>query len=261
MRRAAILLLVSAGLTLGLALALVVNGRMAHLRALAGAMPGLATLPGWTAAIDDSAGLIRGSAQIGDAEIGWELRGIKAAGPVWRVRLDGPGVAIGASAVLAPGPERSRSLVLSLAPVTGHVDSAALARGDAAIAAWPEARLEPTRGRIVLDPQHGGRLLVPDIEGLARDVSFEGTVLGSGRFNLNHVPGEDWRLVASLVSDRADEAGTAIDAELRIDLSAGSAALALLPQMGGRMPGAMPAEGVLRALPMPARPALSGAGD
>lgn len=237
MRRLALWLIVLAGLALGLALALAVNGRMAHLRALA--LP----LPEWGAAIDDSAGLMQGSARLGSVDLGWRLAGLGRAGPVWQMRLSGTGLALQAPAVLVRPGEGARGPVLALSPVAGQVDSGALP-------GWPQARLEPTRGGLRLDLRHG-QVTALEIEGLARDVMFEGSALGSGRFVLRHAPGEDWHLVATLRDTAATDAGT-IHAELRIDRAAGSAALALVPQDPDVPSGGLPPEGTLRALPLPA---------
>lgn len=250
MRRLTMVLLVVTGLLLGAVLALAVNGRMAHLRALDAALPGVATLPGWSAVIDDSAGILRGSAQLGMPALGWQLQSIGLEGPVWHFRLEGPGLTIEAPAVLARADAGEGGPVLALSPVTGHIDSIILAEQSAMLSAWPQAQLQPTRGRLRLD-MHSGRLTLLEIEGLARDVIVDGAMLGSGRFNLSDGPDEELRLVARLSGfDNGEHAG--FDAELRVDRSAGVAVLALVPRAPEQMPQDQPTEGMLRALPLPA---------
>ncbi|MCC5986827.1 MAG: hypothetical protein JJT95_04040 [Pararhodobacter sp.] len=246
MRRLFLLLILVFGLALGLALALAVNGRMAHLRALVDALPGAGVLPGWSAAIDDSAGIIRGQVRLGAGEITWRLQGVGLEGPVWRFHLDGQGLSLEASAVLAWPGVGERGPVLAVAPVTGRFDSAAAGAG---LTGWPEALIEPIRGGFRLDLRGEG-LTALQIEGLARDVVFEGSALGTGRFTLSHEAGEEWRLVATLRDAGADDSG-ALHAELRIDPASGTAVLALVPQEPGQMAGDMPPEGVLRALVLP----------
>lgn len=256
MRRLFLLLILVFGLALGLALALAVNGRMAHLRALVEALPGAGALPGWSAAIDDSAGIMRGQARLRSGEIIWHLQGVGLKGPVWRFRLDGPGLALEATAVLAWPGEGERGPVLAVAPVTGRFDSAA---ADDGLPGWPEAQLEPIRGGFRLD-LHGQGLTTLQIEGLARNVVFEGNALGTGRFTLSHEAGEEWRLVATLRDGSAEEAGT-LHAELRVDPASGTAVLALVPQEPGPPAGDLPPEGVLRALVLPPRLAVPAPPD
>lgn len=238
MRAIAISLVLGVGLLLGLLLAFVVNGRMAHLRALA--LP----LPAWSEVIDESAGIMRGRAALGEATLGWRLQTIGRPGPVWQFRLDGPGLALAAPAVLSLRSGAVIPSALMLAPVTGHLDSAALS--DGRLQGWPEARLAFTRGHLAFD-LHRGVVSRLETEGLASAVIVDGRALGSGRFTLTHESEGDWRLSADLVAHDSAE-GLAL--ELRLDFAAGQAALSVLPATGGQDP----AESVLRALALPAWP-------
>lgn len=239
MRRVTMGLVLSLGLGLGLLLALAVYGRMGHLRALP------APIPAWSAALDDSAGLLRGSARLGEASIGWRLQAIRRQGPVWDFRLDGPGLALAAPAVLLMIGGGGSTPTLILAPVTGHLDSAALSGGS--LQGWPEARLTFTRGRLAFDPRRG-QVSAFEAEGLASAVVVDGRALGSGRFTLNRMPEGDWRLSADIGTD-TDTSHAGKNLELRLDFETGQAVLAVVPVQNGEGR----AESMLRAftLPMP----------
>ena len=71
------------GLAVGLAGAVIVGGRMAHLRALFAD-----SLPAWTAGLDDSAGVLRGHGALRGADLRWHLAGVGWQGPEWSARLN-----------------------------------------------------------------------------------------------------------------------------------------------------------------------------
>lgn len=81
MIRALVLIL---GLVLGLCVALLVGGRLAHLRSFA---PD--TVPVWAAEIDGSAALVAGHGRLLGADLRWQLAGIGLRGPHWAVTLSG----------------------------------------------------------------------------------------------------------------------------------------------------------------------------
>lgn len=228
------------GLGLGLLLALALNGRMGHLRALA--LP----LPAWSVAVDDAAGVLRGSATLGEAVMGWQLQTIGREGPVWQFRFDGPGLMLAAPAVLSVPVGAGAMPALMLAPLTGHLDSAALSGGN--LQGWPDARLSFTRGHLAFDLGLGA-VSGLEVEGLASAVVFESQSLGSGRFTLTQVPEGYWRLAANLAAEPEDSTSR-LTVELQMDLATGQAVLAILPGENAQSP----AESVLRTLSLPAMP-------
>lgn len=70
------------GLALGLAVAVALNGRVAHLR-----LAGLA--PEWMAGFDAGAGLLAGQSRFADATLRWQAVGVDLEGPRWALVLDG----------------------------------------------------------------------------------------------------------------------------------------------------------------------------
>ena len=240
MRRVTMGMVLIVGLALGLLMALALNGRMGHLRALA--LP----LPAWSAAVDDSAGIMRGIASLGEVVIGWQLQTIGREGPVWQFRLDGPGLALAAPAVLSMPGGSGAVPALRLAPVTGQLDNSDLSGGN--LQGWPEARLVFTRGHLSLDPGQGAVSAI-EAEGLASAVVFESRALGSGRFNLTQLPEGGWRLAAELTAE-PDDPTARLTVEMQVDFETGQAVLAILPEDDAQGSD----DGVLRALVLPPMP-------
>jgi hypothetical protein len=110
-------ILVLLGFVLGLAAAVALGGRMAHLRAL-----GLAGAEGWTTGVADEAGLVSGTAAVAGGAVDWALAGIDASGPRWRVTLTGPDWQAQGRARLASGGVGIRDMA-------GLLDTAVLGAG------------------------------------------------------------------------------------------------------------------------------------
>jgi len=212
------------GLLLGLALAILAEGRQVHLSALMGD-----SLPGWTQAIAADASLIRGSAGplaghlALDAD--WRLARIGLAGPVWRLRLSGDGVQIAGDLTLrADG-------TAQLNAISGRVDPAALA-------AWehrPEfdAIFRIARASGTLDTRHG-TLSTLQAEGFANAVVLGESALGDGRLAAGLEADGRWNLRLTLVAGQAgvEVDGDALGGILRLHVDEGRADL--LPAGWGR---------------------------
>lgn len=87
-------LLIIVGLIIGLAVAVVAEGRMAHLRKY---LPEFE--PAWTEAVTDASGVLRGGIEpaprLGvpvSLEVAWKFDTVTAKGPVWRISMTGTGV-------------------------------------------------------------------------------------------------------------------------------------------------------------------------
>ncbi|GAB4276923.1 MAG: hypothetical protein Kow0013_30410 [Pararhodobacter sp.] len=134
------------GLALGLGAAIVLGGRMAHLRALGFA-------GGWSQAVADEAGFLSGAADLPQGVLRWDLAGVDRAGPRWRVTLSGGDWQVQGSGRLGAGTLRVEGL-------NGVLDAAALGAGQGGPVAV-------TGGTVVLDLP-GGTLRDGRIEGQAR---------------------------------------------------------------------------------------------
>lgn len=164
MIRALVLVL---GLALGLTLAGITQGRMAHLRALL-------TLPEWTQPIAADAGVLRGHATgPGGYVLRWRLARPDWRGPVWALWIEGPGTRIDLEAVLA-----RTGLALGAAQGTGALQGPVLA-----------GRFEVTGGAGSVTAQ-GLRL---DLDGRGTALVRDGATLPEAAARLSLFPG-GWRL-------------------------------------------------------------------
>lgn len=181
MMRALVIVL---GLALGLAVAAVIDGRMAHLRLVAGDR-----LPAWTAALPDDAGLWRGTLPDGSAELRWRFSGLSLSGAErglsWRLEAVGPGLRLEAdlalpATALMPGQHEAR-----ITRLRGTVDLTELAQDFELAAAEGSGRPE---GRLTV-AQGGARIALPALEvielaagGQLDGARLNGETLGSGPF-------------------------------------------------------------------------------
>jgi hypothetical protein len=109
------------GLALGLGAALVVFGRMAHLRAAI-------DLPPWTDAVTADAGLLRGQADLPlGFTLDWRLARIGLSGPVWTGAIHRPDARLDLTARLRRLPETGLHLALRVDPGTATLAGGRLA--------------------------------------------------------------------------------------------------------------------------------------
>jgi hypothetical protein len=166
-----------AALMIGLTGALVTDGRVAHLRLLAGDR-----MPVWAARLPDEAGLLRGHAAVGKEGAGWDLRWdlrrLALSGPVWSVQLTGPDTMLAGEMTLTGSG-------LRLAALTGSLDLAALTGQEGMPAVLARSGVS---GQISLT---GGQAVAGYGQGLVRRMSgradarataigFDGHHLGDG---------------------------------------------------------------------------------
>lgn len=192
------------GLALGLAAAALSEGRMGHLRAVAGA-----ALPGWTESVAADAGLWRGRAGAGNpgthgAVLRWSLAGLSRDGLRWRVELTSPGARIAATATLSPAaPETLQLADLSgnaaLAPLLADASNAAT---QAPLASDGQVAVSGGAGRFDL---RAGTLATLEAQGRLEAVTLDGLDLGSGPARLRLRAAGDWAFTAAL-DDGAAEA-------------------------------------------------------
>lgn len=201
-------LVLTLGLVAGLVLAVLTEGRRAHLSALPGDW-----LPEWTEAIAGDASLIRGSAGplAGPLSLNaeWRLTRIGSAGPVWRVQLSAPGIQLAGDLIPAA------SSPTQLSDISGRIDIATLA-------AWehrPEfdADLQITRASVTLDTDNG-TLSALQAEGFARDVVLGGSAIGDGRMVASREADGRWQLGLTLAAGQAavEAEGDALGGILRL---------------------------------------------
>ena len=199
------------GLALGLAAAALSEGRMGHLRALAGA-----ALPGWTESVAADARLWRGRAGAGNpgthgAVMHWSLAGLSRDGLRWRVELTAPGARIAATATLSPAAPET----LRLADLSGHAALAPLLSDARATATQSPLASE---GQVAVSGGAGGfdlrtgRLTTLEAQGTFEAVTLDGLDLGSGPARLRLRAADDWTLTAALEGGAA-----AAQAEARTD--------------------------------------------
>lgn len=217
-------LVLALGLLLGLALAVLAEGRRVHLSVLMGDR-----LPSWTDVIADDASIIRGNAapMAGplDLRADWRLARIGAAGPVWRLQLSGAGVQISGDLTLgAIG-------IAHLTDISGRVDPAALA-------VWehtPEfdADLQITRANVTIDTSQG-TLSTLRAEGFARRAILGQSAFGDGRMEANLEADGRWHLRLILAAGQAEVEvdGDALGGILRLHVDEDRAEL--LPAGWGR---------------------------
>ena len=191
------------GLALGLAAAALSEGRMGHLRALAGA-----ALPGWTEAVAADARLWRGRAGAGNprrqgAVLRWSLAGLSRDGLRWRVELTAPGARVEAMANLSPAaPE-----ILRLADLSGHAALAPLLAAarttstQAPLAAEGQVAVSAGAGAFDL---RDGTLTTLEAQGTLEAVTLDGLDLGSGPVRLRLRAADDWDLTAALEGGASD---------------------------------------------------------
>jgi len=180
--------LILLAVVIGVLAAVMVKGRMAHLRALAGG-----ALPPWTAAIDTSAGLLAGGADAFGVRLTWHAMAPDGAALVWQ---------LGLVADSAPDTPATGRLVLSL-PATAVdltlVGGAVALSGVALTNLFgPLPGLEaPLRlsGRFTLDSLEalmplGGGLddLVGSAQADIRDLDIDGTDWGGGTVTASAAP-------------------------------------------------------------------------
>jgi len=229
------------GLTLGLSLAVVVEGRMVHLRALAGDR-----LPDWTHLIADDAALLRGTAAPAPERLmlsaSWRLARIGGAGPVWRIQLSGPGARLDGDAVLGVDG------VPVLQQLSGRVELAALAIWEQPPAF--DADLQIIRASATLNPALG-TLATLAVEGFAAGVTLDQSAFGDGRWNASLEPDGRWQIRLSLAAGQAEvEAdGDALGGIMRVYVQSGLEDL-LPPGWGRPIPAANDRVSVSHLLPI-----------
>ena len=154
-------LLIAAGLLLGLALAGLSEGQMAHLKLIAPQI-----LPAWTAPVTDVSTLWRGQASglrpgvLPDpVDLRWRFERVEAAGPVWAIAVTGAGVEARGELALPWARDRveitglSGDILLSDLPalIGGVVQSGLLrVEGLRAEIGWPGRQLRALGGAITL---------------------------------------------------------------------------------------------------------------
>jgi hypothetical protein len=172
-------------LLVGIALALLTQGRMAHLRLVAGDL-----LPGWSAAIAADASVLSGRAQLAPLDLSWRAVWPDGSGPVWRLQLTGPGTRLDATLHAgwtgrearidaASGQIDLAALPLPVDGITGLVNVVTI---EATI-----ARRNSAAPRI--DATAGGTWL---------GAGVRGTALGSGPVIAQFDPAASWRISAEL---------------------------------------------------------------
>jgi hypothetical protein len=154
-------LLICLGLVLGLALAGLSEGRMAHLRLVSPQI-----LPAWTAPVTDVSTVWRGQASVlrpgvlpGPVDLRWRFERVEAAGPVWAIAVTGAGVEARGELALTWARDRveitglSGDILLSDLPaLIGGVVQSGLLRVERLRAeiGWPERQLRGLGGAVML---------------------------------------------------------------------------------------------------------------
>lgn len=186
--------LLALGLILGLALAVLAEGRMAHLRGLAGAR-----LPDWTQVIGAESSLLVGHAEFLAGtlplSVQWRLTGLSRLEPFWQLQLSSPGLHLEGD--LRPGTDG----VTQLDGLRGHLDPAALA-------VWERppafaANLQITRASATFS-HDSGTVSGLRIEGFAEGVTLDQSTFGDGRFEASIEPDGRWQIRLSLLAGQAD---------------------------------------------------------
>lgn len=170
------------GLLLGLAIAVILFGRIDHLRQVAPA-----TLPDWTEAISDGSGIGSGRAVVeGPIALHWRWAGIAASGPSWQLETSRVGLTAAARARVPP-------------PFDEVLFDRATAKADLLELVAPSP-LGALGGTIQLD-EGDGALRVADrqltrLDGKGRilGASLDGRPIGNGTFTVTADVGGSWRL-------------------------------------------------------------------
>lgn len=249
-------LLVIAGVLVGLVVAALTEGRMVHLRAVAGG-----ALPPWTVAIDAEAGLWRGRMRIlpepgaarhaegGGQEVHWQ------GAPSWRgmtlhLQLRGPGAQISALAQGAPAAlvrarlaNADNGPVLVIDRVRGAMSPQAvlqMLRADArAAGALPQLQLDITDGTARFD-LGTGRLVEFRATGRVIAAGFGGHDLGAGHFTAASAPDGGWQLSATVAGEdgqsRISAAGRHDSPSVALEMTLPDALTAPVPQGWDMLP-------------------------
>lgn len=204
-------LVLAFGLVAGLMLAVLTEGRHAHLSALPGDR-----LPEWTAVIAGDASLTRGSAGPLAGQLAlnaeWRLARIGLSGPVWRVQISGRGFQL-AGDLTSAGSGHAQ-----LRDISGRIDTAALALWEH----HPEfdAELQITRASATIDTRQG---TIPALqaEGFARNVALGDSALGDGRMVASREADGRWQLGLTLAAGQAtvEAEGDALGGILRLHVA------------------------------------------
>lgn len=141
-------------LALGLAAAVGIGGRMAHLRAAFGS-----NLPDWTTTLDADAGMISGHGLVAGADLRWQLVGVDTQGGRWLVVVSGTDWQV-------QGVAHWRGGALTVASLIGIAPGAWVAGGS-------EGIIAVTGGTLSLSPLTG-QIAEGQIDGTARDVVLAG---------------------------------------------------------------------------------------
>jgi hypothetical protein len=212
-------LLVLLSVVLGLAAAVVTQGRMHHLRL---ALP--AALPGWTDTVEAEAGLLSGRAALPGAQpalvLGWEARMPVAEGLRWRVTVTGEGLALAGTLILPWSLDRA-----ALDEGAGQVELARVT--EMPVSGLVQVNLlsgtvDDLRGT----PRPALRVL-----GAIRGAQFEDRLLGDGPFEAQLDPLLSWRARGALSGGVAE-----ITARLSGRLPARTAGLDLSVADGPNLP-------------------------
>ncbi|MCC5969538.1 MAG: hypothetical protein JJU15_06280 [Pararhodobacter sp.] len=187
-------LLLIFGLALGLALALLAEGRMAHLRAIASDR-----LPAWTKFISPDTRFWHGQTTPLPGPVNlaaeWRLARLDRAGPVWQLQLAAPGLSLSGAVRLGTDGR------MSLEQLQGPVNVAALEIWETPPAL--SGVLQITRADAAFDPDTG-MLARLQTEGYAADVMLDQTPFGEGRFASQLDSGGRWQLSLTLPDSQAE---------------------------------------------------------
>jgi hypothetical protein len=173
-------------LLVGIAAALLTQGRMAHLRLIAADW-----LPGWSAGIAADASLLSGRARFDPLNLAWQARWPDGGGPVWHLHLTGPGTTIA-----APLRVSWRGDVARIAGASGQIDLAALALPvDGIIGLVDIAAIDAT---ITRRPDSALPRIAAAATGAVLGAALRGGELGSGPVTAQLDPIGSWRIGADL---------------------------------------------------------------
>ena len=173
-------------LLVGIAAALLTQGRMTHLRLIAADR-----LPGWSAGIAGDASALSGRAQIAPLNLAWRARWPDGGGPMWHLHLTGPGTSIDAPLRIA-----WRGDVARIDGAFGQIDLAALALPVDGIAGLVDiAAIDAT---ITRRPDSAMPRIAATASGAVLGASLRGGDLGSGPVTAQLDPIGSWRIGADL---------------------------------------------------------------
>lgn len=172
-------LVILPALIFGLILAVAIEGRLGHLRQVAGDR-----LPGWTAALPDDVGPWHGQVILAAQRLSWRFARIGADGIVWQLRSDGPAGTVTGKLALAGRVGVVQDLV-------GVIDLAAFGYAE------PGGQLVLEQGRVTFD-WFTNALGAGEITGRMQEVHLEGHDLGGGPARLVLAADGQWQARADL---------------------------------------------------------------